>query len=602
MTRVADYVAKFLVGKGVKHVFMITGGGAMYLNDAIGRTKKIEYVCPLNEHALAMEVEGYARVKYNLGVGMVTSGPGATNALTGLVGAWIDSTPCFFISGQVNVKDTILGTKLRQKGVQEVDIVAIVKSVTKYAVMITEPSEIRYHLEKAHYLATTGRPGPVWIDIPLNVQGAKIDETNLRGFTPSESEKHHTESPDVLKEKVSQLVGMIKNSERPILWIGNGVRLAGAEKELEKLMQKLKIPVLTTWNGADLLPDAHPLYIGRPGLFGQRAANFAVQNSDLMIAVGNRLSIPQTGYNIKAFGRATKKVLVDIDASELSDKYVKPDFPINADAKEFLKELNAQLANLKLNNYENWVKTCKDWKKKYPLVLPEYLKQKKYANSYVFVDALSDELSANDVIVTDMGTSFTTTFQAFKVKKGQRFFTSTGLASMGFGLPGAIGACFASGKKRTICLTADGGINMTIQELQTVIAHKLPMKIFVFNNDGYLSIKAHQNTNFGGFYVGANKSSGVFLPDIIKIAKAYGYKTAKIENHKNLRAKIRSVLKTPGPVLCDVKLDPDEVLSPRLKTKKKEDGTLTQSAFEDMWPFLGREELKKNMFIPLFET
>src|SRR3989344_3339000 len=319
--RVSDYLVKFLEEKGVRHIFMITGGGAMHLNDAVGRSKKIEYICPLNEHALAMSVEGYARMKGDYGVGFVTSGPGGTNAITGLAGAWIDSTPCIFVSGQVNVKDTIIGTKLRQKGVQEVDIVSIVKPITKYAVMIIEPAEIKYNLQKAFYLAKHGRPGPVWIDIPLNVQGALIEESELKEFIP---EKENS-SKEQLKKDIAKLVELIKNSKRPVLWVGNGIRLAGAEKEFHELINKLKIPVLTTWNGADLIEEEHELFAGRPGLFGQRSANFAVQNSDLMIAVGNRLSIPQTGYNIKAFGRATKKVLVDIDASELSDKYVKPD-------------------------------------------------------------------------------------------------------------------------------------------------------------------------------------------------------------------------------------------------------------------------------------
>ena len=594
--RVADYIMKFVAQLGVEHIFSIPGGGSMHLNDAVGRNKDIQHISTHHEQALAMAVEAYSRIK-GFGVGLVTTGPGGTNAITGVVGAWIDSTPCLFLSGQIEAKDTIVNTKLRQRGIQEVDIISIVKPITKYAVMVTEPNEIKYHLQKAVYISKNGRNGPVWLDIPLNVQGALIDLKKLKEFTFSEEDKHPCDSPRELKEKVSRCIAILKNAKRPVLWVGNGIKLAGAQKEFEQLIRKVKIPILTTWNGADIIPNDNELYIGRPGLFGQRGANFTIQNADVMIAIGNRLSIPQTGYNFKAFARAAKKVFVDIDNAELVDKPFKPDIAINADAKDFLKELNFQLSKLSMDNLGGWLKTCKKWNSRYPIVLPEYIKKDDYVNSYVFIDRLSDELSNSDVIVTDMGTSFTTTFQAFKVKNGQKFFTSSGLASMGFGLPGAIGACFANNKKRTVCLAGEGGFMFNIQELQTVIHHNLPIKIFVMNNNVYLSVKIMQDANFGGLRVGSDEKSGISFPDMSKVAQAFGFRTYKISNHSELN-RINSVLETDGPVFCEVLLDPDEILSPRLKSYVKKDGSLSQSPLEDMWPFLDREEFKENMIVP----
>jgi len=594
--RVADYIIKFIAQLGVKHIFSIPGGGSMHLNDAVGRNTNVQHISTHHEQALAMAVEAYSRVK-GFGVGLVTTGPGGTNAITGIAGAWIDSTPCMIISGQIARKDTILNTKLRQRGVQEVDIISIVKPITKYAEMVTSANEIKYHLQKAVYLAKSGRAGPVWLDIPLDIQGTLIDEKALKEFIPSAKDKINCDSQQELKEKTAECIEILKNAKRPIFWVGNGLRLSGAQKEFEQLIKKVKIPVLTTWNGADLIENEHELYIGRPGLFGQRGANFAAQNADMIITIGNRLSIPQTGYNFKAFARAAKKVFVDIDKSELMDKPFKADIAINADAKDFLIELGRQANKLNKYNAKDWIHICKNWNVKYPMVLPEYREKNEYVNSYVFIDRLSDELDNSDVIVTDMGTSFTTTFQAFKVKRQQRLFTSSGLASMGFGLPGAIGACFANDKKRTICLTGEGSFMFNIQEMQTVMHHALPIKIFLFNNKVYLSVKLMQDTNFGGLRVGSDEKSGISFPDMSKVAQAFGFRTFKISNHSELD-KINSVLETDGPVFCEVLLDPDEILSPRLKSYVKKDGSLSQSPLEDMWPFLEREEFKENMIVP----
>lgn len=599
MIKVSDYVFNRLSEMGVKHVFLISGGANMHLTDSVGKNKDIKYICPLHEQGVAMAVEGYARIRNDIAVGLVTSGPSATNAITGVAGAWIDSTPCLFISGQVNLEDTIRNKPLRQLGLQEVDIISLVKPITKYAVMIEDPNSIRYHLEKALFLAKYRRPGPVWIDIPLDMQGAIIDEKKLKKFDPKEIEAKVVH--DLLRKKVSEVIDLLKAHKRPVILAGNGIRLAHAEKEFDELVSVLKAPVLTTWGGADLIPEEHDLYIGRPGLFGQRPANFAIQNSDLLLCIGTRLSIPQTGYNHKAFARMAKVIMVDICEEELKKERIHVELSINYDAKLFIKEMNAQLSGDRPSDVDAWIAKCREWKSMFPVVLREFLEKPSPVDSYVFVDALSDELDTNDIIVTDMGTSFTCTFQAFKVKKGQRFFTSSGLASMGFGLPGSIGACFASDKKRTICISGDGGLQMNIQELQLLIYHNLPIKLFVLNNQGYLAVKKHQDSNFKGHYVGAGYSSGVSFPDIIKVAKAYGFKVERITSNDELRLKIRSVLNTEGPVVCEVVMSDDQVLAPRLASRLKKDGTMEQTPLEEMFPFLEREEFIRNMIIPPLE-
>lgn len=599
MIKLSDYVFSFIAGLGVKHVFLISGGGIMHLADSLGRNKDIEYICPLHEQAVAMATEGYARTKNDFGVALVTTGPGGTNAITGLAGAWISSAPCIFISGQVKLEDTIGNKQIRQFGIQEISIIDIVRPITKYAVMITDPSTIKYHLQKAVYIAKSGRPGPVWIDIPLDIQGAIIDENKLISLDSSELEENFDRN--LLKTKVSECLEMIKRSRRPIILAGNGVILAGAQKEFIQLIEKLKIPFLTTWGAADLVDNAHSLYIGRPGLMGQRGANFAIQNSDLLLCIGTRLFVAHTGYNVKAFAREAKKIVVDIDKRELEKGNVKIDLPINFDAKEFIKEMISQTADYSFKDNDNWIDTCRNWRARYPVVLPEYFNQKSSVNSYVFIDMLSDELDNTDVIVTDMGTAKNCTMQTFKVKKGQRFFTSSGLASMGFGLPGSIGACLANDKKRTICISGDGGLQMNIQELQTFVYYNLPIKLFVISNQGYLTIRITQGAMFGGFYVGADESSGVSFPDIIKVAKAYGLKTEKITTHDGMRDKIRWVLNTSGPVVCEVVMAKNQLLAPKLKSKLHKDGTMASSPLEDMFPFLDREEFKKNMIIKPIE-
>ncbi len=591
--KVSDYIFSELAALGIKDVFTVSGGAAMHLLDSLGTNKDMNYISTHHEQAAAMAAEGNARITGKPGVALVTSGPGGTNTLTGVCGAWIDSIPVIFLSGQVTSNTLIEGTGLRQFGIQESDIVSMVKSVTKYAVTIKDPGQVKYHLQKAIHLATTGRPGPVWLDIPLDIQSKMITPNECPSF---ESKEQKVLKNGPLKKQVGKCIELLKNSERPVLISGYGIRLSKGEKEFLQLIEKLGIPVISSWTTSDLVPSSHELYIGRSGIFGDRAGNFTVQNSDLVLSIGSRLSVPQVGYNFPLFARAAKKIIVDIDPAELKKPSLKPDLPIQADAREFMVELLAQIKDEKPFEINSWLQRCQGWKLKYPVVLPEYKECKDAVNSFYFVQVLSEKLDEKAVIITDMGTSFTCTMQTFKTKLGQRLSTSSGHASMGFGLPGAIGACIGNNRKDTICISGDGGLQMNIQELQTMVHYNLPIKLFVLNNNGYLTIKATQQNHFGRF-VGAEKSSGVTCPDIIKIATAYGLPNTRIANTEELNLKIDSVLQTPGPMVCEIIMEENQPLIPRVSSLKKPDGTIISKPIEDLYPFLSREEFLGNMIV-----
>ena len=591
--KLSDYVAQFIANQGVKHVFMVPGGGAMHLNDSIGHNNSIEFICNHHEQASAMAAETYARIANNLGVASVTTGPGGTNAVTGVAGAWLDSTPCLFISGQVKRSDLIGNLGVRQNGVQEVDIVSIVKPITKYAVIIMDPNSIRYHMEKAVYLAKSGRPGPVWIDIPLDVQASIIEDAQLEAFS--------RESPDILFNNITDLVArtisLLNISERPILFIGNGVRLSGAITDTIELIDKIKIPVLLTWPALDMLPETHELLVGRPGPVAPRGANFALQNSDLLISIGARLDTVVTGYAQDKFARAAKKVMVDIDQTELNKMQMKIDVSVCADAKLFIREIFKQISSITPKNRLHWLSRCKDWKTKYPVVLPEYYKEK-LVSTYVFTDVLSNELTSEDIIIPcSSGAGIETFLLAFKAKKGQRVVNTTALGAMGNGLPACIGGCLASGRKRTISVDGDGGIQFNIQEFDTMSRLNLPIKLFVLNNQGYSSIRTSQTRYFKRL-TGADCTSGLSLPNIINIAKAYGLSTARISNQENLNKIIREVINTPGTVICEVCVPPDEPRAPSMMSMQKPDGSMISKPLEDLWPFLERKEFLSNMIIP----
>ena len=603
MIKVSDFIFRYLADYGVKHVFMLTGGGAMHLNDSVGRERRIQYICNHHEQACAIAAEGYARACGKIGVVVVTSGPGGTNTLTGVIGQWLDSIPCLYISGQVKQETTINACpelKLRQLGDQEINIVDIVRPVTKYAALVTKPAAIKHHLEKAIYLATYGRPGPVWLDIPMDVQAAVIDELKLEAYDAREDriECNH----DSIKKQVSELADKIKTSKRPVILAGHGIRLADGVKHLHQLIAKLQIPVLTSICGHDLIWSDHPQFMGRPGICGDRAGNFILQNSDLMIAIGARLGIRQISYNYSAFARDAYRVMVDIDEGELNKPTLNLHMKVHADAKTFLELLLQELQDGAAEPKNDWLSWCNDVKKDLPSILQDNQSNNECVNSYKLADVLFDQLKDGDLVVTGNGTAYTGTFQIMHLKKGVRVFTNQGCAAMGYDLPAAIGACFAKDKQQVILLTGDGSIQMNIQELQTIFAHKLPIKIFMLNNNGYLAIRATQDAYFEGRHVGESPQSGVTCPDICRVARAYGIKSYRITNEKGLPQKIRKVLSLSEPVICDVHMDQKQTLYPKLSSVVKPDGRMVSKPLEDMYPFIARDDFFKHMIIkPLDE-
>jgi acetolactate synthase I/II/III large subunit len=597
--KLSTYVIQFLADQGVKHAFLVVGGGAMHLNEALGRSSIIP-ICNLHEQASSIAAENYSKATNHLGFALLTTGPGSTNAITGLAGAWLDSTPTFFVSGQVKRADRMFhpdGTPMgvRQVGVQEVDIVSVVTPLTKYAVTVLDPNDIRYHLEKALYLAVHGRPGPVWIDIPLDVQAFPLeDPLTLRGFDPTElgapTDPH-------LPEAVPATIDALNKSERPMLLIGNGIRLSRAEAEMETLLRVLDIPIEVTWLAIDMIADDDPLYVGRPGTIAQRGANFAVQNCDYLLSIGARQDRVVTGFSPAGFAREAYKVMVDIDPTELAKMGTVIHTPVCADAGDFMREMLAQQHKIVRKSRTEWKQRCADWRARYPIVLPEH-KAVGRVSVYNFAEIMSGELREGDYIVSgSSGTGIELFLLAFRVKKSQRIFHTTALGSMGFGIPAAIGACLGGGGRPTVCVDGDGGFQFNIQELETVKRLKLPIKFFVLNNEGYGSIRASQKVFFGETVIGCDEATGQTLPDVRKVAEAYGIRTDVIESQNNLSGEIRRVLNTPGPVVCDVHIVLDEIRQPRLSSTQRPDGSFVSKPLEDLWPFLGREEFLENMII-----
>jgi acetolactate synthase-1/2/3 large subunit len=600
--KVSDYIIQFIANLGVKHIFTVAGAGNVHLLDSMRRNEQVEYICNHHEQASAMAMYAYSRVTNNFGACIVTTGPGATNAITGACSAWVDSIPGLIISGQVKTSDTIRDTKVRQFGIQEINIIDMVTPITKYAAMIRDPQTIRFELEKAIYYAKEGRPGPVWLDIPLNIQAAQIEPDKLIGFLPPKSLPAQENS--LLKRQAEETINLLNRAERPILLAGHGIRLANALPEFAQLMEKLQIPVLTTWNAIDLLPSDHELYVGRPGIYGQRGANFAIQNSDFFLSIGSRLSIPQVGYEYSQFARAAKKVYVDIDPHELNKFPISPDIVVEADAKEFIHELLTAIETSHTKpNIVAWKNRCHQWRDKYPVDLPEYALKNSPVNIFHFISVLSDELANDELILpTASGSGFTSIHQTLRIKNGQRCFTSNGFAEMGFDLPGAIGACIGANMKRVVTVTGDGGVQMNIQELQTIIHHNLPIKLFILNNDGYLTIRHTENALFNGMQSGTNPETGVSIPNMQKLGHAYGFKTFRIDRHDHMRETIRNVLNEPGPVICEMVMDPTQLLVPKTSFKQLPDGRMISPPIEDLYPFLDREEFMNNMLIPTINS
>ena len=603
--RVADYIFQTLADRGLDHVFLVTGGGAMHLNDAIGAEERLRYVCCHHEQACAIAAEGYARVSGKPGIVNVTTGPGGINALNGVFGSWTDSIPMIVISGQVK-RETMMQTygligRIRQLGDQEADIIGMVRGITKYAVTLTEPETIRYHLERAIHLALSGRPGPCWIDIPVDVQAAKVDPATMLPYDPAEDDKKLDRA--VLEAKSKEVLSLLQSSERPILLAGTGVRLAGAEELLLRVAETLRIPIATAWTH-DLIASDHPLYAGRQGTIGTRSGNFTVQNADFVLILGSRLCIRQISYNWSSFARCARTAQVDIDQAELSKPTFRADLPIEADVRDFLEVLLREAGQggaLDPVKREQWIFWCRERVEKNPVVLPKHRTAPSgRINQYHFIEMLFGEAPDDAVFACGNATACITPFQAGLLKKGQRLFSNSGSASMGYDLPAAIGASVAATDRTVICLAGDGSLQMNVQEFATLAALKLPVKVFVLENGGYLSIRSTQR-NFFGRLVGEGPESGLLFPNFVRLAEAYGLPVRLLDT-EHPSEDIAQALKSEGPQVVIVPLDLEQGFEPKTSSKRLPDGRMVTAPLEDMAPFLDREEFLSNMIVePLKE-
>jgi acetolactate synthase-1/2/3 large subunit len=598
--KLSNWVADALADHGVRHAFMVTGGGAMHLNHSIGTHPGIECIFNHHEQACAIGAEAYYRLSNRLPVVNVTSGPGGTNALTGVYGAFVDSIGMLVLSGQVKIETTVrsTGLPLRQYGDQELDIEALVRPIVKYSAMVLDPKTIRYHLEKAIHIATTGRPGPCWLDIPLDVQAAQIDPDTLVGFDPAELEEPWKATD--LAAVIPEILDRLAHAERPVILAGGGVRLSGAHADFIKLVEKLGVPVATGWNAHDVIFDDHPLYVGRPGSIGDRPGNFAVQNADFLMILGSRLNIRQVSYNWKSFAREAYKVWVEIDPVELKKPSVIPDMPVVADLAAFIPAmLDADFAGPSMA-HKTWLQWCLERKGRFTTVPAEYW-HNQVCNPYCFMQTLFDELDEGQNVVTGNGSACVVSFQAAHIKPGQRLWTNSGCATMGYDLPAAIGVCKASGDQPVVCLAGDGSIMMNLQELQTIIGYNLPIKIFILNNSGYVSIFQTHRNFFNGVEVGGGPKSNVTFPDFGKLAAGFGFPFTRVTRHDEMAQAIRRTMASPGPAICEVIIDENVVFAPKLSAKQHPDGRITSPPLEDLSPFLSRAELRENMIIPLVE-
>lgn len=596
--RVAEYMAEFFTSHGIEHCFMVTGGGAMHLDDAFTHKEGLKCVFNHHEQACAIAAEAYMRYCGKLPLVCVTSGPGGTNALTGVLGAWLDSVPMFVVSGQVKRVTTIHATdaKVRQIGDQEFNIVDCVAPMTKYAVFVDDENSIAYHLEKAYDLCKRGRGGPVWLDIPLDVQAAVIQTEELRHYS---SEEEYPQDIRYEERYTKQIIEKITNAKRPVILAGTGIRLGGARELFLKVIDRLQIPVVTAWNAHDVIWDAHPLYAGRPGTIGTRGGNFIVQNSDLFISLGCRMNIRQISYNYDDFAKDAYKIIVDIDAEELKKHTVHPDLAIHADVKDVLQSLLDSGYTGTSEIHRKWLAWCRKTDKRYPAVLPAYYERKSPVNPYVFMKELFERLDDEETVVTGNGSACVISFQAAVIKKGTRLFTNSGCATMGYGLPAALGVSFAKKGKRVVCLDGDGSIQMNLQELQTIVYNNANVKIFVLNNDGYHSMRQTQKNLFHGELAGVSKENGISFPDMEKIAYAYGIPYVRICDTQSIAKQALLTMESPGPAICEVILDKEQFFEPKLSSKVMPDGKIVSPAIDDLSPFLSREEYleNKNQFL-----
>ncbi len=601
--KVSDYIADFLSENGINTVFTVVGGGAMHLNDSLGHHDKITCVYNHHEQASAIAAEAYFRVGSEMAALCVTSGPGAINALNGVVGAYQDSIPMLVLSGQCKTTLTVRNShlNLRTLGNQEFDIVSALDNVCKYSEMITDPNKIKYHLEKALYTAKSGRPGPCWLDIPINIQGAYIETDELTGF----------EAPDNKVNDISDtleiIIEQLKNAKRPVLYAGNGIRISGAVSTFRKLADTLQIPVVTCWDSIDLIETDNPLYCGRAGIMGDRAGNFAVQNSDLLICVGTRLNVYQVGYQLDSWARKSFVVYVDIDPEELKKPTIKADLPICCDAKAFIDQLLNKINQIgKFDKNEKWINKCGYWKNKYPVVTQNHLNKKNLVNIYAFMDIFSRRLKEGSVTVVANGSASVVGSAAYYLKKNSRFIMNCGLSSMGYDLPASVGACQAlrnsQKDNQIVCIAGDGSIMMNIQELQTIVTNKYPLKIVVINNGGYHQIRLTQTNLFNKNFVGIGPESGdLGFPDFRKLAYAFDIPYYSCDKNDSLPKIIDKFLDAEGYSMLEIFCDTEQIFEPKSATKRLDDGSLYSPPLEDLYPFLPREELKENMFIPLID-
>lgn len=607
--RVADLIARLLVEQGVTDVFMLTGGGAMHLNDALGREKSLRKVFVHHEQAASIAAESYARLSGRPAAVNVTTGPGGVNALNGVYGAYVDSIPMIVVSGQVKRETCAFNYSLplRQLGDQEVDIVAMVGGITKYAVVLDDPQDARRVVEKAIHLSRRGRPGPVWIDVPIDVQAAPVDFDSLEPYDPAaddvagEAENTRAElgalAGEALAREAEAVIAELSAAERPVVLAGAGVRLSGQHDAFLRFVERLRVPVVTGWNAHDAIPSTHPLYVGRPGSVGDRGGNFAVQSADYVLVLGSRLNIRQISYNWKSFARNARVAMVDIDKTELDKPTLSLHRPIHADLGDFFTAAEAVALPADDRQAERgaFLKRSVERAERYPVVLPDYRKVESPINPYVFGEALFAELEEGDIVVTGDGTACVTIFQAAYLKSGQRLYTNSGCASMGYDLPAAIGAYYAGGGRRIVCLAGDGSIMMNLQELQTIVGQKLPVKVFVLNNDGYHSIRQSQQNHFPDNIVGCGPDSGLSFPDFARLAEGFRLSASKVDTHAGLAAAIRAALDGDEPHLCEVMIDKRQEFAPKLSSRRLEDGTMVSPTLEDLSPFLPREELAEAM-------
>jgi Thiamine pyrophosphate-requiring enzymes [acetolactate synthase, pyruvate dehydrogenase (cytochrome), glyoxylate carboligase, phosphonopyruvate decarboxylase] len=597
IVKVSDAIAQFLKDNEIRHVFGIIGSANSHIFDSIYNLGYTEIVCVHHEQAATMAMQTYYRTTGKITAAIVTAGGGSSNAITGVMSAWADSIPGVIISGQENVRFINNMFHMRMWGIQGYDSTDMVKKITKYTARIMQADQALYEVEKAFYVAGEGRPGPVWLDFPMDIQGAKIDEEQYRHFEPEMS------SDTVSVTSINSILELMKQAKRPVFWLGHGIRLAGGQDLIPELLELSPFPTLMSWAGIDMLPDDHPLNYGRAGVYGNRAANFVVQNADLVIAIGTRLAIPMIGYEHSEFAREAKLVQVDVDQQELDKLVDMVDIAVKADAAVFLRSLIAKLQHSAIpsSQINAWLEICNNYRNRYPFIGPEHADTNGFINSYRFIDKLSDYFKDDEIVVTDMGTALLSGHQALKLKAGQRLMTSTGLGEMGYGLPAAIGASFARDRGEVVCLNCDGGIMMNLQELQTVVHHQLPIKIFIFNNDGYLMIKHTQKNLFQGRYSASNKQSGVSCPDFKKIAAAFEIPYFAINDWNELEQIMPRVMAATTPIICDVFMDPEQYFYPKLSLAIKKDGSIVSPPLEDISPLLPRDEFEENMVIPVHQ-